>query len=299
MRIAADTSRQAGFPFHQLDRYLKILVQDLNRNVAISEEYPNDVSAKVKSGGLMHDRRVSRIVTPGTLIDENFMDPLSNNYVLAIHIEGGAETPSTSDLNHDTSIGLAWLDLSTGQFFTQKLSLTKIPSFLARVSPREIVLDQKLEAHNHILGVFGHDSQLITYAAVPDVRPIEEWSAMLESPVPPSAAGHFTEQEVAAGSCLLYYIGTRLQGSDLKLQPPVRQLDLMGIDKNTMRALEIKKTIREDNFSGSLLHTVRRTATKGGARLLENWLGACLEKQKKIVLSNNLDSFPINFLGRN
>ncbi|PQE31600.1 domain V protein [Rutstroemia sp. NJR-2017a WRK4] len=288
----------AGFPFHQLDRYLKILVQDLNRNVAISEEYPNDVSAKVKSGGLMHDRRVSRIITPGTLIDENFMDPLSNNYVLAIHIEDGALTPSTSDLNHDTSVGLAWLDLSTGQFFTQKVSLTEIPSFLARVSPREIVLDQKLEAHNHILGVFGDDRQLIAYAEVPDVRPIEEWSAMLESPVPPSAAGHFTEQEIAAGSCLLYYIGTRLQGSDLKLQPPVRQLDLMGIDKNTMRALEIKKTIREDNFSGSLLHTVRRTATKGGARLLENWLGAYLEEQEKIVLSNDLNSFPVNFSGQ-
>ncbi|PQE10124.1 hypothetical protein CJF31_00004089 [Rutstroemia sp. NJR-2017a BVV2] len=272
----------AGFPFHQLDRYLKILVQDLNRNVAISEEYPNDVSAKVKSGGLMHDRRVSRIITPGTLIDENFMDPLSNNYVLAIHIEDGALTPSTSDLNHDNSVGVAWLDLSTGQFFTQKVSVTEIPSFLARVSPREIVLDQKLEVHNHILGVFGDDRQRITYAEVPDVRSIEEWSAMLESPVPPSAAGHFTEQEIAAGSCLLYYIGTRLQGSDLKLQPPVRQLDLMGIDKNTMRALEIKKTIREDNFSGSLLHTVRRTATKGGARLLENWLGACLEEQEKI-----------------
>ncbi|KAM3070834.1 MutS protein 1 [Clarireedia jacksonii] len=261
----------AGFPFHQLDRYLKILVQDLNRNVAISEEYPNDISAKVKSGGLMHDRRVSRIITPGTLIDENFMDPLSNNYVLAVNIEG-ALASSTSDFNHDISVGLAWLDLSTGQFFTQNISLAEIPSFLARVSPREIVLDEKLEAHNHVLYLFGNDRQLIKYAVVPDVRSIEDWGSMLESPVPPSSASYFTEQEIAAGSFLLHYIGTQLQGSDLKLQPPVRQLDLMGVDKNTMRALEIKKTIREDNFSGSLLHTVRRTATKGGARLLENWL---------------------------
>lgn len=234
----------------------------------------------------MHDRRVSRIITPGTLIDENFMDPLSNNYVLTIHIDDGALTSSASDLNHDTSVGLAWLDLSTGQFFTQRILLAEITSFLARVSPREIVLDEKLEAHNHILSVFRDDRQLVSYVAVPAVRPIEEWSMMLESPVPPSSADQFTEQEIAAGSCLLHYIGSRLQGSDLKLQPPARQLDLMGIDRNTMRALEIKKTIREDNFSGSLLHTVRRTATKGGARLLENWLGAFAEEQGKTALSN-------------
>jgi DNA mismatch repair ATPase MutS len=58
----------------------------------------------------------------------------------------------------------------------------------------------------------------------------------------------------------------------MKLQPPTRQLDMMGIDRNTMRALEIKKTMREDMVTGSLLHTVRRTVTKGGARLLDNWL---------------------------
>ena len=84
--------KQAGFPFFQLDRYLKTLVQDFNRYVAIAEEFPNDPSAKVKSGGLMHNRKVSRVITPGTLIDENFMNPFTNNYVLTIHIENLSET---------------------------------------------------------------------------------------------------------------------------------------------------------------------------------------------------------------
>ncbi|RAL66937.1 hypothetical protein DID88_007719 [Monilinia fructigena] len=109
---------------------------------------------------------------------------------------------------------------------------------------------------------------------LPEVRPISEWTHMLESPVSPSSVNAFTEEEISAGSCLLHYVETRLQSTNMKLQPPVRQLNVMGIDKNTMRALEIKKTIKEDNFSGSLLHTIRRTVTKGGARLLENWLAS-------------------------
>jgi len=60
-------------------------VQDLNRYVAIADEFPNDASQKIKAGGLLHDRKVSRIITPGTLIDENFMDPYRHNFVLAIY----------------------------------------------------------------------------------------------------------------------------------------------------------------------------------------------------------------------
>ncbi|KAK5990371.1 MutShomolog 1-like protein [Cladobotryum mycophilum] len=86
-KTSAGPVPMAGFPFFQLDRFLKVLVQDLNRHVAIAEEFPNTAADKIKSGGLMHDRRVSRIITPGTLIDENFMDPYANNYVMAIHID--------------------------------------------------------------------------------------------------------------------------------------------------------------------------------------------------------------------
>ncbi|KAF7895631.1 uncharacterized protein EAF01_009593 [Botrytis porri] len=272
----AGSVSMAGFPFHQLDRYLKILVQDLNRYVAISEEYPNDISDKVKSGGLMHDRRVSRVVTPGTLIDEGFMDPLSNNYVLAIHIQHDDTTNAIEYERHHKSIGLAWLDLSTGHFFTQKSSLSQLPSFLARIAPREIVLNEEMQSmkSHEIFTILTDEHHMITYATLSEVKPISEWTSMLESAVSPSSIDTFTEEEISAGSCLLHYVETRLQSTNMRLQPPVRQLNVMGIDKNTMRALEIKKTIKEDVFSGSLLHTIRRTVTKGGGRLLENWLAS-------------------------
>lgn len=101
---------------------------------------------------------------------------------------------------------------------------------------------------------------------------MKEWTTQLESPVPQASIDSFSAEEVAAGSSLLDYVATRLQSGDMKLQPPTRQVEVMGIDKHTMRALEIKKTMREDILTGSLLHVVRRTITKGGARLLETWL---------------------------
>lgn len=262
-------------------------MQDFNRYVAIAEEFPNDPSAKVKSGGLMHDRKVSRVITPGTLIDENFMDPFTNNYVLTIHIDNVSKELKADPMNENEDahsnllsqkstlpIGLAWLDLSTGHFFTQFTTLSVLPSLLARIGPREIVLDDELRAihDHHIFSILREDHHLVTYVRSPKSKPISEWSHMLESPVPVKDENDFTPQEIAAGSALLQYVETRLQGSVMKLQPPSRQLDVMGIDKNTLRALEIKTTMRDDLFTGSLLHTVRRTVTKGGARLLDSWL---------------------------
>jgi DNA mismatch repair ATPase MutS len=204
------------------------------------------------------------------------MDPFTNNYVLAIHIEDHEQksTHQSALLNASLPVGLAWLDLSTGQFFTQSTDLSALPSYLARIGPREIVLGEDLQASKDhgIFNVLAEDRHLITYTSPSEVQKVSEWSPMLESPLPPRLENEFTIEEIAAGSSLLQYVKTRLQGSNMKLQPPTRQLDVLGIDKNTMRALEIKKTMREDMVTGSLLHIIRRTVTKGGARLLDNWL---------------------------
>ncbi|KAK2046987.1 muts domain V [Colletotrichum somersetense] len=302
----------AGFPFFQLDRFLKILVQDLNRYVAVAEEFPNNAPEKVKSGGLMHDRRVARIITPGTLIDENFMDPYANNYVLAIHAmvtpsgggadgavgtsaaaegEGGAPdssfhpatdrnvTPATGDLAAPPiPLGLAWLDLSTGQFYTQTTDLAALSSILSRISPKEVVIDSGVQAQadHGLFSILAEDRHLVTYSSFGEIRCLSDWAPMLESDIPPAMRDAFTEGEVMAGSLLLHYVKEQLLGLSMKLQPPMRHenMQIMSIDKNSMRSLEIKQTIRDGNFRGSLLHAIRRTVTKSGARLLNDWLSA-------------------------
>ncbi|KAK4176328.1 putative muts protein 1 [Triangularia setosa] len=304
-KTSAGPVSMAGFPFFQLDRFLKILVQDLNRHVAIAEEFPNDVSAKVRSGGLMHDRRVARIVTPGTLIDENFMDPYANNYVMAVHLpekselsddvscQAGQQAINTPDPANDvpTRIGLAWLDLSTGYFFTQPATLASLGSVLSRVSPREVVLDKALESAEDqgVASILQEESYLVTYSPQGEFQSLGDWLPMLEGKIPTKEAKKFTEEEVDAGSLLLHYVGGRLQGLSMKLQPPVRHvnMEVMNIDKNTMRSLEIKETVRDGTFKGSLLYAIRRTATKSGARLLNRWLSFPSTSLK--VINSRLD----------
>ncbi|OAA82645.1 MutS2 protein [Akanthomyces lecanii RCEF 1005] len=265
---------QAGFPFFQLDRYLKILVQDLNRYVAVAEEFPNDEEDKIKSGGLMHNRRVARIITPGTLIDENFIDPYANNYAMAIHVPN--QTGATS--SDSIPLGLAWLDLSTGHFFIQQTNVASLGSILSRIGPTEIVLDEDFESQKEhdIFSVLAEDRHLITYAPIGGSASISDWNSMLESEMSQATRDSFSAEEISAGNLILNYVKDRLQGMNMKLQPPLRHenMQIMTIDKNSLRALEVKQTIRDGFFRGSLLHAIRRTVTKSGSRLLNEWLSA-------------------------
>lgn len=248
----------------------------------------------------MHDRRVARIITPGTLIDEQFMDPYANNYVMAVHLPGVEEPgveepvaaapgapPTGSDLSTvspdspadgSIPIGLAWLDLSTGHFFTQATTFSSLGSMLSRVCPKEIVLDEVLQSRtgHDVFSVLAEERHLVTYARQGELSGIPDWAPMLESELSPHDAEAFTDDEVKAGSLLLHYVKDRLQGVSMKLQPPLRHetMQVMNIDKNGMRSLEIKQTIRDGAFRGSLLHAIRRTVTKSGARLLNEWLSA-------------------------
>ncbi|KAG6111471.1 hypothetical protein E4U31_004349 [Claviceps sp. LM219 group G6] len=287
--IAGDVS-MAGFPCFQLDRYLKILVQDMQRHVAICEEFPKSLEDPAKSGDPMFDRRVARIITPGTLIDENFIDPYANNYVLAIHVgetKGDAEAPSAlvqdskgTLQNPDASlpIGLAWLDLSTGHFFTQATDLSSLSSTLSRIGPREVLLSADIESQQDhgIFSVLAEDRHLVTFAPPGELTNMMDWTPFLEAPLPLSTQQTFTSEEVSAGNIVLNYIKDKLQGTTMNLLPPQRHetMQVMSIDKNSLRALEITKTIRDGLFRGSLLHAIRRTVTKSGARLLQAWLSS-------------------------
>jgi DNA mismatch repair ATPase MutS len=232
---------KSGFPFFQLDRFLKILVQDLNKHVAISEEFPRNPAGKVKSG-LLFERRVVRIVTPGTLVDEKFMQPFENNYLLSVYAES-------------ENLGLAWLDLSTGDFFTQQTSLNSLSSDLLRIGAREILLSRDMDPFitKRIVNIIGEENGIVTWYSTPKR----------------STFGlDFAEEEIVAGSLLLEFVKDKLL-ADINVQSPIRRKESenMGIDKNTMRGLEILESSQKTT-KGSLLYAIRRTATKSGTRLL-------------------------------
>lgn len=316
----------AGFPFMNLDRYLKVLVQELHQYVAISEEFPN-VYAKpgatqqaaraknlVEPAAFTEDedpdrktanmfiRRVCRIITPGTLIDEKFLNPTENNFIVAIHLRHKDEEVKTdSDGIEDPEaeyfhIGLSWLDFSTGDFFTQVSSSTTLISDVARISPSEILLDKgikdgharhlyrKLEEQQYFITLENFslgdaDSQTVQLSddelAVKHRDFVTEWKDLFETEEDPANdIKGLTYDELNACAVLLNYIREKLPGTAIKVQVPVRRvpIDNMLIDVNSLRALEIKKTLRDQLTSGSLLNTIKRTVTKSGTRLLSDWL---------------------------
>lgn len=273
----------AGFPFFQLDRFLKMLVQDLNKYVAVCEEFLVQTSGKVKSGGLKHDRRVSRVITPGTLIDEKFLDPYEYNFLLSIHPESvvNGESTQTDDMASESqpeqTIGLAWLDLSTGDFYTQTTVRSSLSSALTRIGPREVVLPAEVseDIQEEVETIVGRDHRLLSlHESQTRFVSMDDWDEMLESPVAENADNIFTTAEKLAGHRLLDYVKTRLQGLQLRLQPPCRRelQAILSIDRNSLKGLEILETSREGFGKGSLFHAVKRTSTKSGARLLRDRL---------------------------
>ena len=224
------------------------------------------------------------------------MDPYENNFLLALHppdtgqpLEISSVETIPAELTKGSVppslisqlIGLAWLDLSTGDFFTQTTTLGTLPSAAARIGAREIVLSDSLEdsLQQSVLDMLEHQQNRVTYHStqLTDVS-MSSWTPMLEAEVPTEMQTAFTNEEVTAGSLLLAYVRDRLQGLGVKLQPPIRRQDkeTMSIDRNSMRALEVlgtsKDTVR--GGKGSLLHTVRRTVTKSGTRLLRDWIAS-------------------------
>jgi DNA mismatch repair ATPase MutS len=288
----------AGFQASQLDRYLKMFVQDHGKQVAISEQIRLPESQRIqRAGAPMYDRKVTRIVTAGTLIDENFMDPFEDNYLLGVHIEDltAAQLREGQAPDHHvrtTKVGLSWVDLSSGDFYTQSSDLSSLSSIVARIGPREIVLDSSFEelgssTLERLLGDAGHS--LHFQVASPSETSMENWTDLLESPIPKKEQAEFTPSEVAACSLILEYVRGRLIDTSIKLQPPVRRSaqEYMVIDKQSLRGLEIRQTLKDGLTQGSLLQTIRRTVTKSGARLLNQRLVS--PSLSLAVINNRLD----------
>ncbi|KAK0918352.1 MutS protein 1 [Friedmanniomyces endolithicus] len=271
----------AGFQYTQLDRYLKI-------------------ERSTKAGAPMYERKVTRVITAGTLIDESFMDPYENNYLLAVHVEGALPVTSGTDARSEayerykrtTKVGLSWVDLSSGDFFTQSSDLATLPSLVARISPREVIFAASTESAGHaqlqkMLGDGGYSIHFHS-PALP-ANSVRDWTPMLEQAVNEKDIEAFTNMEIAARGLVLAYIKDKLRDTMIRLQPPVRKSDeeYMSIDKQSLRGLEIRNTLRDGTFQGSLLHAVRHTVTKSGARLLSQRLVS--PSMSLSVINNRLD----------
>ena len=291
-RTGASNVPMAGFPFFQLERYLKVLVQEHAMHVAIAEEKLNDPSQKVKSGGLMFDRQVRRIITPGTLIDENFLSPNEHNWLLGIWAPSGVKQMHSDNGDHtsidrtafleDDGVHLSWIDLSSGDFFVQRTNIDQVSSTISRIAPGEIIVDASLQGslHDRLLTTISESGIEVTFFE-PQNKSGVPYTLIpsTEGPQISASKNELTLEESACIEMLLNYVQEQLPGLKIPLQAPVRYESNkhLSLDKNTLRGLEILQTMKDGGSTGgpgSLLHAVKRTNTQSGARLLSQRLKA-------------------------
>jgi DNA mismatch repair protein MutS len=252
------TVPMAGFPHHALENHLHRLLHAGHR-VAICDQVEDPALAR----GLVR-REVTRVVTPGTLTEDELLDPRQANHLAAVVTAGAVA-------------GLAWVELSTGQFQAADVPLPALVDELGRLAPSECL---HAETAGDRLGEHLRTALPgMALTARPDwtFDPASDRAALFSHFGVTTLAGFgFDDQQpclVAAGALLLYLQETlKASLSHLSRLRPYRQTSHLFLDEVTRRSLELTRTLREGERSGSLLSHLDRTVTPMGARLLQEWL---------------------------
>jgi len=266
-----DDIPMCGVPVHAADAYLARLIRQGFR-VAVCEQMEDPAEAKKRGSKSPVKRAVIRIVTPGTLTEDNLLDARRNNYLAALAEAQG-------------ELALAWLDLSTGDFALQTVAVRDLAAALARLAPGEILLPERLVQRPALFELLGDWKSALT--PLPNSRfDSDNGRKRLETLYGVAALdafGAFARAEIAAAGALVDYVDLTQQGKLPALAPPrqVASGAFMAIDPATRRNLELTETLTGER-KGSLLAALDRTATGAGARLLAGHLAAPLTDRSAI-----------------
>ena len=259
----ATPTEMAGFPYHALDTYLPKLVR-AGRRVAICDQLEDPKLAKklVKRG-------ITELVTPGVAMTDNVLDYKENNFLAAVHFGRGA-------------CGVAFLDISTGEFLTGEGSFDYVEKLLVNFSPKEVLYERgRREEFERWFG-----NKYFTFE-------LDDW-VFTEQTAGQKLLRHFGVKSlkgfgvdhlhagiVASGAVLQYlemtqhtHIGHVTSLSRIEEEKYVR------LDKFTIRSLELLRPMQDDG--ASLLSVIDRTVTPMGARLLKRWLVFPLRDAKAV-----------------
>jgi DNA mismatch repair protein MutS len=258
----------AGVPHHAVDRYLVKLLQAGHR-VAICEQLEDASQAK----GLIR-RAVTRVITPGTLTEDNLLDPRRSNHLVAVCASG-------------ETIGLAWVELSTGSFQAADIPWARLTDELGRLSPSECLTSEEGPAQLAERLREAAPSTALTARPSWTFDNATSRAALVRHFGVNTMAGFGFEDNqpclVAAGALLLYVQETlKASLGHLNRLRPYRQDRFLFLDEVTRRSLELIRTLRDGERAGSLLSVLDRTVTTMGARMLQEWIVAPLAERAAI-----------------
>jgi DNA mismatch repair protein MutS len=250
-----------GVPVHAAEGYLLTLIRKGFR-VAVCEQMEDPAEARKRGAKSVVRREVIRLVTPGTLTEDSLLEARRHNYLVSyteVRGEGG----------------IAWADVSTGELTVAACPRPQLGPMLARLSPREVLLPETLEADlREMIGEAGAAATPLARASfdsgLAEGRVAEAFGvASLEG------FGAFTRPEVGALGALVDYLDITQKGRMPRLAAPVRETPggTLAMDAATRRNLELTRSL-SGGREGALLAAIDRTLTGAGGRLLEARLSA-------------------------
>ena len=260
---SGDVTEMAGFPHHALDTYLPKLIR-AGRRVAICDqlEDPKLTKKLVKRG-------ITELVTPGVAMSDNVLNYKENNFLAAVHFGKG-------------SCGVAFLDISTGEFLTGEGTYDYVDKLLGSFSPKEVLYNRdKRQEYERWFG-----SRYITFEM--DEWVFTEQSArqkLLKHFGTKSLKGfgvdHLTNGVIASGTILYYLEQTQhTHINHITTLSRIEEERYVRLDKFTIRSLELVAPMQEGG--SSLLDVIDKTITPMGGRLLRRWMVFPLKDEKPI-----------------
>ena len=271
-KTGEDEIPMCGVPFHALENYLHKLLEE-GFKVAICDQMETPDEAKKRGGykAVVH-RAVTRIITPGTLVEESLLDDHRPNYLASVVVG-----------KHEAAI--CYLDLSTSQIFVLSTSNDQIINELVRVKPSEVLLAEKFRSDalssniESVLGIrisFQVDS---FFADKKCEKIIENYYNIVSI----AAIGELGNNLISAIGSAIEYISLTQKSNLPKLPLPqiLSSGNFMSIDASTRRNLEITSSLN-GGVKGSLFSVINHTKTKGGARLLYEYLSNPLASISKV-----------------
>ena len=255
-----------GVPVHAAESYLSRLIRKGFR-VAICEqtESPEEAKKNGNKGPLRRD--VVRIVTPGTLIEDEFLPPRENNFLISLG-QSGAE------------MAIAWVDLSTGDLFVETVEKDRLQDTLARLSGAELIASDHPQADHGFA-----DADPKGLVGCVSLRPARLFSSKdgeahlcrLYNTATMDGIADLNRADFAAAGGLVQYLDQTQKGRALRLKPIVKVTSgaVMEIDPASRRSLEITRTL-SGQTKGSLLSVIDVTTTAAGGRQLASRIAAPL-----------------------
>ncbi|SHJ85862.1 DNA mismatch repair protein MutS [Shimia gijangensis] len=250
-----------GVPHHAAEGYFLTLIRKGFR-VAVCEQMESPAEAKKRGYKAVVRREVVRLVTPGTLTEDSLLDARKHNFLAAF-------------ANVRDEAALAWADISTGALHVMPITPVRLGPELARLAPSELLIAEGSENDlSEVVEDMGVPMTPMSRGAF-DSSSAEKRIASLFKTSTLDAFGAFSRPEIGALGAIVDYLELTQKGKLPLLQPPLREAtqSVMQIDAATRRNLELTHAL-SGGRAGSLLATIDRTITAGGARLLERRLAS-------------------------